>query len=229
MCGLGKIASIALALLLFAIRPARSESVVYESTLPAGGGYGFSTGLGHEVGESIGLAGTDRLITRIDLLLAGSPNLEFRVRFYGLDAATGLPSNLIWESPSQFYPPFPPFDQTVSIPVPTIAVPDSMAWTFVQITPDPFNMIVRTALSPSVGTFNNYLARDPFPFRTNLFSDGTFGARLIAVPEPASLCLAIAGITGLALIARRHSKNSHYQTDTLSPFFGFKNWASRLV
>jgi len=162
--------------------------VVYDSlTSPPAGGTG--PGFGYEIGSAIELHGAGRSITQIDLRLSNSRPEEFRVKFYNVDGLTGEPSTLIWESPIAMFP-YTGIGQhqiaIASVDVPQIVVPDVMVWVVTPVAPGSSNMLVRTTSAlPSTGTHINYWARQPdLTWHSNLFSDGSFGARLFAVPEP---------------------------------------------
>jgi hypothetical protein len=180
-------------------------NIIYDSlTTPPAGGSGLS--FGYEIGSAIELHGADRSITRIDLRLSDSSPEKFRVKFYNVDGLTGEPSTLIWQSPISIFPYTGSGQHQIaiaSIDVPQIVVPDVMAWVVTMAEPGTNNMLVRTTSAlPSVGTHINYWARLPdHTWRSNLFSDGSFGARLYAVPEP-SLLGVIAGGAFFALCAR---------------------------
>jgi PEP-CTERM motif len=189
--------------------PPEPGNVVYDSlTSPPAGGTGY--GFGFEIGSAIELHGADRRITQIDLRLSNSAPEEFRVKFYNFNGLTGEPSSLIWESPITTFP-YTGSGQhliaIVNVSVPQIEVPDVMVWVVTPVAPGSSNMLIRTTTSqPSTGTHITYWARQPdLTWRTNLFSDGSFGARLFAVPEPSTLLLV--GIGATSLLGYRKAKS----------------------
>jgi hypothetical protein len=181
--------------------PPGGSVIVYESaTSRAGGGHGFVAGV-YEMGQSITLAGTERTIAQLDLLLSGRPGEdEFRVRFYRLDNATGAPSTLIWESPTQTYRFVGSLDRTTSVRVPDIELPDSFAYTIISLTPNSYLSHETGSSIATIGTFNSYwYRRGDATWRDRLFRDGTFGARVFAIPEP-FLGWTITGLIAISLM-----------------------------
>jgi hypothetical protein len=158
------------------------QSVVYDSLLPrTGGGHGFVMGI-YEMGQSITLGGSARTITQLDMHLQGFRGEEFRVRFYRLDAESGVPSTIIWESPTT------PFDHGPSgffnLTVPNIPVPDSIAYTVISLTPGA-HLALAFSYGASIGRHDSYWYRQgDMRWRDRLASNGTFGARFFAIPEP---------------------------------------------
>jgi hypothetical protein len=172
-------------------------NVVYDSlTSPPAGGTG--PGFGYEIGSAIELHGAGRSITQIDLRLSSSRPEQFRVKFYNFDGLTGEPSTLIWESPIATFP-YTGFGQhqiaIASVDVPQIVVQDVMVWVVTPVAPFSNILIRTTSALPSTGTHISYWARQPdHTWRSNLFSDGSFGARLFAVPEPTLPSMIVAGV-----------------------------------
>jgi len=156
------------------------ESIVFNSIMIAtpGGGHGFVSGI-TEIGQSITLAGTARHISQIDLLMQGFPDSEFRVRFYSLNDPEGAPSALIWESPTQRYAHT---NGVQMVDVPNVLVPDSMAYTVVELPPYNTHLSLRTSFGADIGTHENNWVRQG-GWRT-VFNKSLFSARLLAVPEP---------------------------------------------
>jgi hypothetical protein len=184
--------------------PVIRPSVVYESLAdPAGGGHAFTVG-SDEIGQAIAFEGKARRITQIDLLLGDNRSDEFLIRLYELDGISGLPSMLVWESPIQQYPHVPPSynREIISVAVPGILVPDSVAWTVAPISPTTSDnlMVLTGSLTPAFGQHLNYLMREGPTWLTNLFSNGTFGARFFAVPEVSARWLSTVG--ALAFLKR---------------------------
>jgi hypothetical protein len=174
--------------------------VVYDS-LPSVFGGGI---LAVEVGQSMALAGSARTITQIDLRFSSINDIEkFRVRFYTVDA-NNLPGSLLWTSPLQNWTdPTPGFaTKVVSVAVPNILVPDHFAWT---AAPEfPTQLIQVTSDAATIGTPLSGFQLDPpspdgwFPLTTTIF-----GARVVAIPEPTTFLLALAGAELLPLRRRR--------------------------
>jgi hypothetical protein len=180
---------------------------------PAGGGIAFNINSALEIGQSIALAGTARNVTQIDMLLGDNTSDAFAVRLYSLDQVTGRPSAILWESAKISYPYTPPsFNQKViSVPVPGVAVPNELAWSVVPVDPTTAgNLLVWTgSLSPSIGAHLHYWKRlSDLSWNSNLFSNGTFGARLFAVPEPSTLALTVPALAAMPARRRRtYSQN----------------------
>lgn len=183
----------------FALVPGASSSEVVYDSLP--GSFGGSA-LAIEVGQSIELAGSARTITQIDLRMGSSNDLEvFWVRFYNVDS-NNLPQDLLWESQLQAWTDDTPFYAThvVSVDVPNIVVPDRFAWTTRRILPSQLSQ--SASQTTTTGTFLTGFYLDPLAGSGWFQVDGAFGARVIAIPEPGTLFLVVAGIVLLAIRRR---------------------------
>lgn len=92
---------------------------------------------GPERGSAITLAGTQRVVTSIDVILrignSGVALFDMRVRLYANDGPSGSPGSLLWDS----LPRRTVIDSGADIPyrvtVPRVVVPHSITWT-VEIT-----------------------------------------------------------------------------------------------
>ena len=99
-----------------------------------------------EAGQAITLAGTSRVVTKIELQVTGNELADFVIRFRRLDGlddhpifdTTGHPETIMWESPVQTFPWDPPaFNRKrVVFDVPYITVPDTFAWTLHWLIPE---------------------------------------------------------------------------------------------
>jgi hypothetical protein len=193
---------------------AQPGDIVYESLMnPAGGGIAFNFDSALEIGQSIALAGTARNVTQIDLYLGDNTSDAFKVRFYNLGQANGQPSDLIWESAEIQYPYTPPYynQKVISVPVPGVAVPDELAWSVVPVDPTSAgNLLVWTgSLLPSIGSHLHYWERlSNLSWNSNLFSNGAFGAKLFAVPEPSTFSLVVIALAALPLRRRKSVPNN---------------------
>ena len=183
-------------------RPVVAETV-YDSLSDAGGGYGVLDG---EVGQSVQLAGTGRQVTKIELFLGASSSVDFRVRFYELNGVRGTPGTMFWESPLQTFTWEPPKfnERFIAIDVPGITVPDKFAWIVKGYDPsNSKNLLVLSSLPPTIGQNYDFWVVDPqnnwVSFHLNT---GVVGARINAIPEPASLLLAVGAVIAFAAFRR---------------------------
>ncbi|MGE0479001.1 MAG: hypothetical protein AB7Q17_00895 [Phycisphaerae bacterium] len=124
-----------------ALVPAAYSAVVYSNTqartgvvhdlVPAG------AASGPERGNSITLAGTQRVVTSIDVILrigdSGVGLFDMQVRLYANDGPNGDPGTLLWESALRRTIIDSGVDLPYRLTVPRVVVPSSITWT-VEIT-----------------------------------------------------------------------------------------------
>jgi hypothetical protein len=178
---------------------------------------GWAFGASHILVQSVRLAGNARRITRIDVQLWGHGSDQFWIRLYDLSGLTAIPPGVswdsdpkvIWESPLQSFGATPPFgSRIISVSVPGIQVPDTLAWAVAPLEQRTTNLIIPAVLPPQVGTRTGVVVRQLDGNWATAISDWTFGARLIAVPEQSSGALAAVAV-GVAICSiRRHALGS---------------------
>jgi hypothetical protein len=182
-----------------------NSQIVYDSLVdpPSTGGYGFLSST--DIGEEVTLAGAARAITSFDVGLGSSVNQQFQLRFLNLDGVGGTPGSLIWESPVQTFPYTQIYfnRKILTISVPQITAPDHFAWT-ISTTPTGFFQVLSADSSPTVGTSTTGWQRTSEGTWKPLYS-WAFNARITAVPEASTLCLAVCGgtVVAVALLARK--------------------------
>jgi hypothetical protein len=158
-----------------------AADVVYDyslTELPYPGTYGCCS----RNGQTVTLAGTSRVVTAIEILLSSGGVSTFFVEFYNLDGPNGVPDSLIWQSGIQTYP-FVPGSynrQIVDVPVPSVLVPNSFAWTISNIHRE--NDALPISRLPTIGTASNSWYFE-FGEWVNFDPTVNFGARIHAVPE----------------------------------------------
>ncbi|MFN3167926.1 MAG: PEP-CTERM sorting domain-containing protein [Phycisphaeraceae bacterium] len=190
----------AIACALFAA-PTRA-AIVFDSL--SGTLYTGSYG-GIETGDAITLAGTERAVTGFDFRMRVNTGAQYYFSIYDIDAGTGLPDNLLWQSPLQTWTgPFSPVT-VITVPVPNVVVPDDIALTHTNVSGQTFYL---NSDLPTTGSTSQHVLRGPptDPWTGVVLSFG-IGATIYAdpVPEPASL--ALLGL-GALLIARRRQPSS---------------------
>lgn len=192
--------------------------VVYDNTATATTGswapYGFR-GFWHFSPDPIGdqitlLAGTDRTITEFHLLLSSTAETtlsSLTLSFYkndGLDSNLnpGAPGTQLWTTTVNDVLVNGPI--TVVFGVPNVIVPDTFTW-MAGAESDVAGLA--TYNSPTIGSSDDtYWDRDSFDgewYRQWLAGDpvANFGARVLAIPEPAMMSLLVLG--GLAIAWRK--------------------------
>jgi hypothetical protein len=192
----------AIALFSFAqwIHGAAPATLVYDAMSgPLDGG----SRLAIENGQSVTLAGARRDISRIDVLMGSSNNLEqFFVRFYNVDTS-GLPTTLLWESPLQTWTDNSPSHaiHASNVQVPNVRVPDSFAWTVRRLRPTQLSLEMDRL--PTLGTALIQLGVGPNGEWEDHGSTHFAGAaRIYAVPEPTGALLAMISLAVVATARR---------------------------
>ena len=179
-------------------RPANCE-IVYDSPLESQ----YGSLLAIEVGTSMSLAGSARMVSQIDLGMGSSNDSEvFWVRFYSIDN-NNFPDTLLWESPLQVWTDDSPSAVTkmVSVEVPNIVVPGRFAWTTRRILPS--QLTQASSDYPTIGTFLTSFSLNPLVGDEWIPNDAPFSSRIYAIPEPCTLLLlALAGFSVLCVRRR---------------------------
>lgn len=164
---------------------------------------------GEPMGDQVTLAGSNRTVTRFDLLVSSyQPTVlqDLSISFYGYDAANDLPTEFIWQTSLSNISVNGP--TIVSFDVPQVTVPDSFVW---LASCDNNFAGWMTCDPPTIGSSTkDYWDLDPTGlgwFRLNLGPEqlGNFGATVWAVPEPATLTILCVG--AIVAVCRRTSRH----------------------
>jgi hypothetical protein len=187
---------------------APGSSVVYDNTTTMLG-YFYSIADGEICGDEVNLAGADRSVDSIDIVLYANTSLtaDTTIRLYANDGPGGAPGTVLWaDTLSQVSYSGP---TAVSAPVmPYTAVPNTLTWAV------EFNN--RSAAGglgpvmydpPTVGSsLNDFWLDDGTGWALYWFGGdpvANFGARITAVPEPTTLSLLCLGGVGFLIRRRR--------------------------
>jgi hypothetical protein len=202
-----------LAIILIAVvstaRQSSAEIVFDNITGATQPGGGISTAAGYQGGNIVGLSGTSRDVTRLDVLLyefsAGLPgDLTFRVNLWEPANVPNTPGNLLWSSPVQHASLVNRTPTTFSIDVPGIQVPDTLGWTVEAISNLHFAGLAGS-FPATTGAIVGQMTYNTFVWSVVRISpslDGV-GFRLFAVPEPMTILLALIPIADLYTHRRR--------------------------
>lgn len=199
---------------------AQAQTIVYDNTTNILGNlWGQVAGgatSGPEGGDEITLAGTDRDVTSIDIMIhvlgANAGTADTQVRFYANDGAGDIPSTMLWDSGLLAAMPHAAGLSMMTFAVPSVTVPDTFTWT-IEFTNRAGSiadaMGPRMYDPPTVGSSDNdFWIHNADTTWSNVWFGGTpvanFGSTVTAVPEPASM-MAI-GVGLAALLARRRRK-----------------------
>ena len=185
-----------------------ADTIVYDNTVNFGGFYNPSSGL--EWGDGATLAGTERVVTKISLMIhsmSGDVTSDLTVRlFEGGDDWEAEPGAMLWES--VLFQQMTIFDGSnlYDFDVPSVTVPASVTWTLELQNADPPGALFGSRFmgSPVVGSSEEFFwqhntngtwGREHL-FRNNL------GARIEAVPEPGTLTALALGAFGVGRYRR---------------------------
>lgn len=164
-----------------------------------------------EAGDEIWLGGTDRVATNLNLIFnyrgTASGTIDALIRFRNYDESLQGPGSVFYESSLTTVQTLPGL-HNLDFDIPNITVPDRFVWTiqlfnrqgsFGELGPAYFN-------PATVGFSDDFLwqrgGNEWTAYSWGADPYANFGARLTAVPEPASL-LAIP--MGLAFLKRRRA------------------------
>jgi len=182
--------------------------IVYDNTTNV---LGFLIGAGEdEWGDAMTLAGTERNVTGFDAMIhsnSGAFTADLTARLYAGGSGGVDPGALLW-SATVTGAAIAGGLGTYSFVVPGVLVPNDVTWT-VQMTNRSNSTAVagpRFVSPPTVGSSEDYVWDHVGGVWTDTAfgvgaNNNNFGARLTAVPEPASLTALALG--GLALLRRR--------------------------
>jgi hypothetical protein len=187
------------------VRAGPLDEVVYDNSVhPAGWTiiYGVR---GLQIGDEVTLGGTSRFVTQIDLSLSGLTRSDTTVRLWANDGPDGFPHTLLFETTIRnvLYNGH----TTLSVPVPAVAVPDTLTWTVAFDSVIPVG--VRYFDPPTVGSSDPTFAWVGYypPFTNYFYREyfhppgvaANYGARIIATPtpEPGGLILLASGTLSL--------------------------------
>jgi hypothetical protein len=190
------------------------EEVVYDS-IRDNLFYGQGLGNSDEVGETIYLSGTARIVTTFDVAIGANTSPPFKLKFYNPDGPNSSPGSLIWESPSRNYPLDPgAFNRKIlTFNVPNVEVPDSFVWTIELLDRSQGNVVIGTIENnrppirppirpPLVGQAGVLWEERPSTGFFTTFTLFDLGARVTAVPEPTAAALLLATCAVFALPCR---------------------------
>ncbi len=193
------------------------EEVVYDS-IRDNLFYGQGLGSSDEVGETIHLSGTARIVTAFDVALGANTSPPFKLKFYNPDGPNSSPGSLIWESPSRNYPLDPgAFNRKIlTFNVPNVEVPDSFVWTIELLDRSQGNVVIGTIENnrppirpPLVGQAGVLWEERPSTGFFTTFTLFDLGARVTAVPEPTAAALLLAACAVVALPCRLRPSRRH--------------------
>jgi hypothetical protein len=198
---------------LTAAGPAGAGVIVYDNTVNRQPITWYSNVAGEELGDQITLAGTARLVTQLDLLFrplfAASLQADTTVRLYANDGTGGAPGTLLYAVtlPQVEYSA----EAVLSIPIPSVAVPDTLTFTasFSNYSVPNAFVGLRVYTPPVLGTtedfgwFNDGGGFVRFGDSRSPVSFYALVTATQAVPEPTSLALFGAGGLGLLWRGRR--------------------------
>jgi len=177
------------------------------------------------MGEQVTLDGTHRHVTEFHLLVSSSSlveDLTIHLELRQNDPGPPFPNIVLWDGYMTVDVDGP---TTVVFQVPRIEVPDSFAWT-ASAASDLAGLA--TYDPPTVGSSPTDPGGDPFFWEYDVVDEqwyilglldqpANFGARIIAVPEPASALLLATGGLAAALPRRRSTRLARSRSAALAP------------
>lgn len=109
---------------------ASAETVYDNTTTPCPVIHGFGS---EEGGDQVTLAGTERLITELEIgFIAVAGTADLRVRMYANDAPEGKPGTLLYDSFDLYDVPVVDGLNTLTV-YPDVTVPDTFTWTLQRV------------------------------------------------------------------------------------------------
>jgi hypothetical protein len=157
------------------------------------------------MGNQIRLSGTNRIVNEIDIGITrqGYPGTaDFQLWFYANDGSGNQPGTLLWNSGLIDNLPLIGSSQIMAFAVPQILVPDTFTWELQISDSRGVNEMAVGQLcsssSPTVGTYVDAWFGNPGSWGNDHFQRA---ARVVAIPEPATLLLL--GL-GAAIVRKRH-------------------------
>lgn len=165
-----------------------------------------------ENGDGITLAGTDRIVTNINLLITNLGDVgtaDMRIRFFvGGDAGGGEPGAMIWDSGLLAGIAIEESRAAYDFAVPSVLVPDEMTWTLELTNVVNGNSALGShfAAPPTVGSSEDFVwERLAGVWTQRVFGVGagnnSYSATLTAVPTPGSIGLL--ALSGIVMLRRR--------------------------
>jgi hypothetical protein len=199
---------------------ASAQSIVYDNT---SGPLGQRTGEGNaEIGDQVVFAGTARTVQQISFEYfvspGGSGNETATFFMYRIDAATKLPSTLLYTSPTfNLVPATTGGFGTATIGGISVDVPDQIAWTVsfqgLENTEqagllfyNPPSVGSSPTFDPGDGTQHDFFLRHNVSGWQVLDTPNlvdNLNVRFTAVPEPTTVALMLGGLLTMGLIRRR--------------------------
>ena len=186
------------------------DTVVYDNTTNLVGFLIDSVNV--ERGDSTTLAGINRFVTDIGLLIhssGGDSRADVQVRIYagGDTSAAVNPGPLLWASGVFPGMTIAAGTNLYNFAVPNVLVPNELTWTL-ELTNATIPAVTgsRFAAPPSVGTSQDWVWNHTGGVWVNEVwgvgaGNNSYGAVINAIPEPSTLVLL--GLGGLALVRRR--------------------------
>jgi hypothetical protein len=190
---------------------ARAE-IIYDNTTTRFGTSLLFSAL--QIGDEVQAAGTARLVSELQIGVsqqgvAGTADLQ--ARLYANDGPGGQPGSLLWESLVRNDVALTGGIDLITFPVPLVLVPDTFTWTIQISDARPVAVGLPFFHPPTVGSSPDYLwfggpgswTRQTVPNPANLMARVTAEGGPVAIPEPSSAALALAGLVGGLLAAAR--------------------------
>ena len=203
---------IATAVLAVALGPATGRAVVvYDNTATVTGLLDVPPSAGPlELGDSVVLAGTERVVTDFELLYGGNFDADgdetVTLRLYQNDGMDGEPGTLLFESDPAPIGPVSFGSQVFVFEDVLALVPDSLTWTvefegISQMAPDRARLFFYDPPGVGSGDTSFYWARTASGWEQVMALPGggnSFYARIVAVPEPGAAAQGV--VVGAALV-----------------------------
>lgn len=173
-----------------------ADTIIYDNTVNFRGA--IISGREAEWGDGATLAATDRVVTRISLMIHavdGDHSSDVRVRlFEGGDDGLNLPGAMLWESELFEQMNILEGSNLYDFDIPNVTVPDSLTWTLKlsNVGGSKGTVGPRFMDPPVVGSSQEHFWQRTAQgtwFRGFAHLYPNFGARIEAVPEPGTLVL----------------------------------------